>query len=112
MFSTAKVLGTEIDLNDRKLKIADHMVGLEGPGFWSRMEEEGVTLYMGSLTGIMMTYPDFQRYRLQKERFTTLCRRGKVVPMDVMKPRVLQLKSGRKVKVTALPAEHCPGSVM
>ncbi len=91
--------------------VPDHMVGLEEPGFWDRLQHPHVKLYVSNITPQLL--PLFGRYLRGEPGIRALLAQGKIVPLNVNQTYEVQIPSTRSsVKVTLLPAAHCPGSVM
>lgn len=101
---------TQLNIN---LVLLDHLVGLETNEFVRRLRQPGVKLYCHPLTPIFLG--SFERYLGGPAGIKRLIAEKKIVPLDVDKPLIItipRIVSALEVKVTLLPAGHCPGSVM
>ncbi|CAL8138248.1 unnamed protein product [Orchesella dallaii] len=91
----------------------DHLVGLETNAFVRRLNQPGVQLYCHPITPILLG--SFERYLGGVDGINNLIKNRKIIPVDTNKPfkiRIPRVPVALEVKVTLLPAGHCPGSVM
>lgn len=91
----------------------DHLVGLETEAFIRRLRQPGIKLYCHPITPILLG--SFERYLEGPNGVRKLIAGRKIVPLDVNKPKMIQIPRGSghlDVTLTLLPAGHCPGSVM
>jgi hypothetical protein len=87
------------------------MVGLDEDEFWDRLQEPGVKLYLHELSPGLL--PLFERYLHGREGIQALIDQCKLVPLPALTPiEIDEPFTATEIRVTLLPAGHCPGSVM